>query len=208
MKHWVFDLDGTLVDSFGHFFETMEQIFAAHGARFTPELRRAALTEPLDQFFRDHLGEPAFKSAIEALQTRSNEDARSIRPFARLESLMRELSARGSRVAVWTNRDLVSASLILKHSGLAELTEACISGTCVDRRKPDPEGLLRLVDRFGCRPDEVTMVGDHEHDVTAAKSVGARAVRASWHSYWREAPCTTADHQFHDVAEFEAWVLE
>jgi phosphoglycolate phosphatase len=121
--------------------------------------------------------------------------------------MIRELQARGSRVAVWTNRDLESASLILEHSGLGELMEACVSGTCVTLRKPEPEGLLRIIDRFGCRADEVTMVGDHEHDVTAAKRVGARAVRASWHAYWDEAPCPTADAQFRSVAEFQAWAL-
>lgn len=207
MRHWVFDLDGTLVDSFAHYFDALDEIFLAHGTSFGPELRRAALTDSLVDFFERHLGRGAVPEAFARLQIRSNDDARRIRPFVGLDNLIRQLQERGSRVAVWTNRDLESASLILEHSGLRALTEACVSGTCVVERKPKPEGLLRLIDRFGCQPGEVTMVGDHEHDVTAAKAVGARAVRASWHSYWNEPPCSTADAQFKTVPEFEAWAL-
>lgn len=207
MRHWVFDLDGTLVDSFGHYFDALEEIFLAHGTSFEPELRRAALTDPLRELFERHLGRSAVPEAFARLQIRSNDDARLIRPYAGLDGLIRQLQQRGARVAVWTNRDLESASLILEHSGLKPLTEVCVSGTCVTERKPRPEGLLRLIDRFGCDPDEVTMVGDHEHDVSAAKEVGARAVRASWHSYWNEAPCRTADAQFRSVSDFEAWAL-
>jgi phosphoglycolate phosphatase len=207
MRHWVFDLDGTLVDSFGHYFDALDEIFLAHGASFEPELRRAALTDPLHEFFERHLGRSAVPEAFARLQIRSNDDARRIQPFVGMAGLIRQLQAHGSRVAVWTNRDLESADLILEHSGLKPLTEACVSGTCVAERKPKPEGLLRLIGRFGCDPSEVTMVGDHEHDVLAAKEVGARAVRASWHTYWSEVPCSTADAQFRSVSEFEVWAL-
>lgn len=208
MTHWVFDLDGTLVDSFSHYFEALDVVFREHGSRFAPELRQAALTEPLDRFFVQHLGEHSLSPAFDRLQALSNEDARRIRAFDGLESVIQKLLARGARVAVWTNRDLISASLILKHSGLSRLTEACVSGTCVAQRKPHPEGLLRLIERFGCDPGDVTMVGDHEHDVNAAKTVGARAVRASWHSYWDEAPCSSSDAQFRSIADFGQWALQ
>jgi HAD superfamily hydrolase (TIGR01509 family) len=208
MKHWVFDLDGTLVDSFELYFQTLSVIFKEHGTAFTPELRKAALTEPLEAFFAQHLGNAAVPAAFQLLQHRSNEDAKSIRPFGGFETILQQLLDRGARVAVWTNRDLVSASLILEHSGLARLTEACISGTCVQNRKPHPEGLERLIARFGCAPSEVTMVGDHEYDVSAARKIGVRAVRASWHSYWSEAPCSWADAQFGRVEDFGVWALQ
>jgi pyrophosphatase PpaX len=210
MKHWVFDLDGTLVDSFERYFDTLTEIFAAYGASFAPELRRAALTDPLDQLFALHLGlgREALPEVFARLQARCNGDARFIRPFTGFDGLLSKLRDGGARVAVWTNRDFESASLILEHSGLKRLTDGMVSGTCVTDRKPHPEGLLRLIDQFGCHPSEVTMVGDHEHDVTAAKAVGARAVRASWHPYWAEVACSMADAQFRSVADFEAWALE
>lgn len=206
MRHWVFDLDGTLVDSFSAYFGTLETIFNEHGARFFPGLQYPALTERLDLFFEQHLGSRSVNTALSRLQFLSNRDAQRIQPFSGLITALHDLADQGSRIAVWTNRDRESASLILEASGLDRFAEVFISGTCVSRRKPDPEGLLTIIDRFGCDPSTVTMVGDHEHDVTAAKQVGARAVRASWHGYWTMEPCEHADHQFHSVEEFHSWL--
>jgi len=206
MKHWVFDLDGTLVDSFNHYFIALDEIFTAHGKKFSPKYHHAVLTQPLQQFFEKHLGEKSVKSAFELLQSTSNRDAKTIRPFTGLTETLTHLKSKGARMAVWTNRDLVSAKLMLKHSGLDQFTEICVSGTCVKERKPNPEGLLRIMKEFGCKSDTVTMVGDHEHDVSAAKSVGVRAVRASWHGYWKMDRCSYADHQFHRTEEFSTWV--
>src|SRR4051794_530198 len=118
MKHWVFDLDGTLVDSFHHYFEALTLVFREHGATFTSGLRKEALTDNLEVFFARHLGPAAVPTAFHRLQLLSNDDARRIRPFAGFETILQQLINSGSRVAVWTNRDLVSATLILKHSGL------------------------------------------------------------------------------------------
>lgn len=207
MRHWIFDLDGTLVDSFSHYFELLQEIFDARRMRFGPELRLAALSDPLPLFFQRHLGRAAVDSALEELQARSQSDAALVKPFAGVPELLAKLRSSGSRVGVWTNRDLVSASLILKHSGLDAFAEICVSGTCVTRRKPHPEGLSRIIGHFESDPAQITMVGDHSHDVEAAKAVGARAVRASWHGYWAMERCPHADAQFDDFADFERWVF-
>lgn len=205
-KYWVFDLDGTLVDSFQHYFNTLEIIFADHGKKFTPDLQMPALTELLIHFFKNHLGAANVDSALEKLQLLSNDSAKTIQPFTGVFDILASLKQNGSKIAVWTNRDYVSAELILKHSGLHLELDAFVSGTCTARRKPHSDGLLRVIEQFKCEPHEITMVGDHEHDVIAAKSIGARSVRASWHSYWKMDPCEHADHQFHSLDHFHQWV--
>jgi pyrophosphatase PpaX len=206
MKHWVFDLDGTLVDSFGHYFDALREIFTLHGATFSSDLHHAALTDHPVTFFQRELGGKVTSQAIAHLQERSNSDAARVQPFPGAMETVRHLTERGSRVAVWTNRDRQSARLILDQTGLAKYADTLVSSCCVTQRKPHPEGLLKLSEVFACRPSEITMVGDHEHDVTAAKSVGARAVRASWHQYWPATPCSTADRQFFEFPDFQQWV--
>jgi phosphoglycolate phosphatase len=202
---WVFDLDGTLVDSFSPFFTVMSEIFDAHGMTFSPTLERPALSQPLPLFFSRHLGKKAVAGAMSMLQARSNESALTIQAFAGIPDILRQLSENGARIAVLTNRDLVSAQLILEHSGLGRHVEHCISGSCVAQCKPHPEGLLRIVNTFAGDARSVTMVGDHDHDVLVAKATGAKAIRASWHAHWPAEKCPHADHQFHSVKDFDAW---
>ena len=157
MKHWAFDLDGTLVDSFGHYFDALRGIFSDHGAEFAPDQRLPALTESVIPFLTRHLGPARVDTALQKLQAVSNADAEKIRPFDGVVDLISHLRGNGSQIAVWTNRDLESTRLILKHSGLDPLVDLCVSGSCVENRKPDPEGLTRITRQFGCRAER----GDH-----------------------------------------------
>jgi HAD superfamily hydrolase (TIGR01549 family) len=206
MKYWVFDLDGTLVDSFAPYFEALDHLFALVGKKFGPHLWEAALTDHLPVFFERHLGPEQVESALNELQSRSNSDAARISIFEGLEAMINHLISKNCRVAIWTNRDRESAEMILEATGLGKKTELLVSGTCVKNRKPDSEGLLRVIEHFGCEPAQVTMIGDHVYDVAAAKREGSRAVRASWHGYWNVPPCDVADLQFYDVKSFQSWV--
>ncbi|MFA6602566.1 MAG: HAD family hydrolase [Candidatus Shapirobacteria bacterium] len=53
--------------------------------------------------------------------------------------------------------------------------------TCEDvvKTKPDPEGLLKLINEFGVDPDEVVVVGDLPVDMLAAKAGGVRGIGIS-----------------------------
>ena len=47
--------------------------------------------------------------------------------------------------------------------------------TCEDvaKTKPEPEGILKLFDSLGVKPDEVIVLGDHSYDMQAALAAGA-----------------------------------
>jgi phosphoglycolate phosphatase-like HAD superfamily hydrolase len=53
--------------------------------------------------------------------------------------------------------------------------------TCEDvtRTKPDPEGILKLMDQMGLGKDEVIAMGDHPVDMQAAKAAGLHAIGIS-----------------------------
>jgi phosphoglycolate phosphatase len=208
MKYWVFDLDGTLVDSFAPYFDALDLLFLAAEKKFGPHLWEAALTEHLPEFFERHLGESRVEHSLRELQDRSNRDATSIQIFSGLGALLDELIKNGSKVAIWTNRDRESSELILASTGLGDKIDLLVTGTCVEKRKPDSEGLRKVIAHFQCQPSQVTMIGDHVYDVSAAKREGARAVRASWHGYWKVPDCEVADLQFFDVPSFVGWVRE
>lgn len=207
MRHWVFDLDGTLVDSFAPYFKILDELFSAQGKEFHPDLRLPAISERIPAFLEKHLGKAHAPKAIEKIRTQSNQDALRIRMFEGVADCLQHLAEeRNARIAIWTSRDRESAELILEATGLRSRAEVFVSGTCTTEHKPHPEGLLRIIDAFGCDPSTVTMVGDHEYDVLAAKKAGARAIRASWHSYWSVEPCTQADFQFHQISAFSEWL--
>lgn len=53
--------------------------------------------------------------------------------------------------------------------------------TCehVTATKPDPEGILKLIDELGCKPEEIVVLGDHTFDMQAAIRAGLHAIGIS-----------------------------
>lgn len=53
--------------------------------------------------------------------------------------------------------------------------------TCEDvtKTKPDPEGILKLLDELQVNPDEIIVLGDHAADMQAAQAAGVHAIGIS-----------------------------
>lgn len=205
MQHWVFDLDGTLVDSFPHYFSALEEIFRSNGKTFVPTMKHESLSLMPREFFQKHLGDDAVAPALEQLHARSESDSEHIRPFAGALDLVKGLRERKRGVSVWTNRDLRSARLILEHSGLAPYVQSLVSGNCVRRHKPDAEGMLLIASMHQKQTSDFVMIGDHEMDMRAGRAAGAKTVRASWHGHWSMEGCLLSDHQFYSFRDFLDW---
>lgn len=206
MKYWVFDLDGTLIDSFEYYLTLVRTIFARYGVILAPENLNSCLGQYSKNFFAEHLPAEHLSDALTALKTSALDDAGKIQPYQGIASLLAEISRRNTPMALWTSRDLESATKILDYTGLSRYFSYRVSGSCVGKHKPDPEGLLKIASHFGCDPSQLVMVGDHDYDVQAAKAVGATAIRASWHRFGSPEFCSISDQHFRSVDEMLNWV--
>lgn len=203
---WIFDLDGTLTDSFPVFTESMEGIFRSHGKTFTDDHLREILGCDADVFFTKHLGESAAKAATERLVRSGIEGAARVKPYEGIEDVLKRLRAAGRDVSVWTGRDLKSAKEVLKASGLGTYVTHCVSGSCVRVNKPDPEGARRVLTLHGRAAQDAVMIGDHLNDMMGAKALGLVGVRVKWNKFWTSERCKLADHEFDTVEAFAKWV--
>ncbi len=65
--------------------------------------------------------------------------------------------------------------------------------TCEDvtKTKPDPEGILKIMDTLNVQPDEVIVLGDHITDMQAAQAAGVHSIGIS-HGFGLPADLTAA----------------
>lgn len=203
MKYWVFDLDGTLTDSFGPYFTLVEDLI---GESLSRDQKKELIGIHPSQIFKSRLPAEQATRALELLNEKSQKDAASIPLFNEIHSICTYLKKNGCRLAVWTSRDLVSAKLVLNEVGIGHYFDYIISGDCVSNRKPHSEGIEILQKLFLCEPHEMVMVGDHDHDMEAAQSFGAQPLRASWHKHWDHDNCSRSHKQFYCTSEFHQWI--
>ena len=93
-----------------------------------------------------------------------------------LKALLKDVTARGIRIACLSNDVSEWAALQRDHFGLADFIDPwCISGD-VGVRKPDVGAFRALLGTIEAEPDECLFVDDRQRNIDAARAVGFRTV--------------------------------
>jgi len=177
----VFDLDGTLVDTAPDLINALNFVLGREGMPPVPlhaarnmigagarklierglELDgRIMSVGDIDRMFRDFID--YYSAHI----------ADASRPFEGLESALDELSGRGFRFAVCTNKLEGLSKLLLGQLGLSSRFDAICGADTFGVSKPDPVILRETVARAGGLVAEAIMVGDAGPDIGVARRAG------------------------------------
>ena len=181
----IFDLDGTLVDTF-------EMIVAAFNAAVSPVTGRSYSDAevisrfgiPDAQMIRLELeSHPADASdrAVEVYHAYYAQNHAGVSCFPGIREMLSELKAREVPMGVMTGKGRRSAQITLDALRLSGTFAAVVTGEDVERQKPDPDGPLEAARRLRIEPAECAFVGDSPADVGAGKSAGMIMVAAGWH---------------------------
>ena len=96
--------------------------------------------------------------------------------------LLSHLRDRGRRLGVLTRNTALGARLTLEAAGLtAFFAPGDVLGRDDAPAKPDPAGVLRLLEGWGAVPEQAVVVGDWVHDLRAGTRAGAAAVLVRRH---------------------------
>ncbi|SEM61787.1 haloacid dehalogenase superfamily, subfamily IA, variant 3 with third motif having DD or ED/haloacid dehalogenase superfamily, subfamily IA, variant 1 with third motif having Dx(3-4)D or Dx(3-4)E [Pseudomonas sp. NFIX51] len=163
VRHWVFDMDGTLT--------VAVHDFAAI---------REALGIPPEHDILTHLAAlPAAEAAAKHawLLEHERDLALGSRPAPGAVELVRELAARGYRLGILTRNARELAHITLEAIGLADcFAVEDVLGRDEAPPKPHPGGLLKLAAAWAVAPAEMVMVGDYRFDLDCGRAAGTHTV--------------------------------
>jgi HAD superfamily hydrolase (TIGR01549 family) len=182
----IFDIDGTLVDSFSVYRKVFDRGIADHNLGPVPEgflnncLRKGkGLREILEGVFppgTDDTIIDACKDRIKRLfrQVESEE----INAFPGVEELFEHLKSRGVKIGIATGRVSTPEDEWRRFTrlGLNGFVDAIVTSHDIFSRKPAPDVLLACAMRLDVPIGACLAVGDTESDILAAKRAGAVAV--------------------------------
>lgn len=209
MEHWIFDLDGTLVDSLSIHFQVMEQVFIKYNTPFGSQDHHDILkinARTLPDYFELRFGKQNVPEALTFFNQLSDEAVESVQPFNGIENVLKTLKDKGSHLAVWTARDLNSTTRILNATGLSTYFSITVTGNCTSQGKPHPEGLEKIASHFRSDHSTMIMIGDFDSDMIGAQTFGIKSVRVLWHPSTEKERCKMATWQFHDIEDFHDWI--
>jgi phosphoglycolate phosphatase len=177
----VFDLDGTLVDTAPDLVNALNYVLNSEGLPSVPvasarkaigagarhlierglELEgRSMSPDDVSRLLRDFIDHYAAHIADES------------RPFEGLEAALDDLSARGYRFAVCTNKLEWLSKRLLDQLGLSGRFAAICGADTFGVSKPDPVILQQTVARAGGLLTSAVMVGDAGPDIGVARRAG------------------------------------
>ena len=172
----IFDLDGTLIDSYQAIYLSFQYAYESMGLPpLSYEEARKVVGLGLTITFNDLLGRERTPEALRLFRKKYWEvfpDHTQFLPGAR--ELAFELHRRGIRQAIATNKLGRFSRAIIRHFGMNDLFVAVLGDEDVALNKPDPEMLLAAIEKLALPKDEVVMVGDSLVDIQAAQNTGIR----------------------------------
>ena len=173
----IFDLDGTLVDSFPWFLRTINDIADHFGFRRVTnedveELRHASTREILSR-----LEVPVWKLPAIARHARrlKGEAASEISLFTGTDAMLRRLAGNGVQLALVTSDSEANARQKLGASAALFAHFDCSASLFGKAAK-----YRRVIRRVGVQPENVISIGDEVRDIEAARAVGIACGAVSW----------------------------
>lgn len=189
---FLFDLDGTLIDSVYQHVIAWRQALSGLGIDLSVWRihRRIGMSGGL--FVSALLRETGLKLSqeqIDALQTAHadayEQQVESVRPLPGATELLGELSSRGVPWAIATSGYRRTARLALGMLGLPE-DAPMVTRDQVRRAKPDPDLFLAGAALLGVDPAHAMVVGDSIWDLLAARRAGALGIGLLSGGYGRD----------------------
>lgn len=177
IKGIIFDLDGTLIDSFQAIYLSFRHVYETMGRRpLSFDEVKQEIGLGLSRTFADLLGPEKVAEALRIFDEKYWEVLRDntfLLPGAR--EVLETLHRRGVKMAVATNKIGRYSRKIFQNFGLDRVFSAILGDKDVSQNKPNPEMVLKAIEMMGLRKEEVVIVGDSLVDLETAQNAGLPA---------------------------------
>ncbi len=93
-------------------------------------------------------------------------------PYPRVVDALRAIKGTGVYLACITNKPAVFTEPLLQKSGLKSYFDLVVSGDTLKKKKPEPDQIFYICDKFGIAVNESLLIGDSKTDIEAARNAG------------------------------------
>jgi len=187
LKAFIFDLDGTLIDSLADIAESINRMLDARGyPRCEQEVFKQMVGDGMEKLVERALPEAVRSEELIKVCTeeyRAQYDLlwqAQTRPYEGIVELLAELRGRGLKLGVISNKAHRFTVPMTEHFFGTGVFDHILGQRSEVPRKPDAAGAHEMAAFLGLPTDAMAYVGDSGIDMQFAKNSGMRAVGVRW----------------------------
>ncbi|MBS3909848.1 MAG: HAD family phosphatase [Actinobacteria bacterium] len=179
IRAFIFDVDGTLVDTRDIHTNAWKKALAAVGIELSAEAIQGQLGRRAVDIIEDFIPEdrPELRADVLDKKWRAFRDAYAdIKVFPKTKELFAYLHDKGLELALATSAKRQDAEFYVELLSAGPYLKAVVAAEDTEHSKPHPEIFLKAAALLGVAPEEAVVVGDSAHDIEAAVRAGMTPV--------------------------------
>lgn len=186
-KTYIFDLDGTLLDTLGDLAASVNYAMRTHGMpehsiddvrRFVGNGVRKLMERAIPQGTENPLFEEAFATFRQYYMEHSLD---TTKPYDGIQEMLAELKRCGCRLAVVSNKMMAATQGLCRHF-FPDTIEVAIGEHEAEgiRKKPAPDTVFAALRQLGVGKEGAVYVGDSDVDIQTARNSGLPCISVLW----------------------------
>lgn len=179
---FIFDIDGTLVDSNELHVDSWDRAFRRFGKNFSREQLRAQIGKGSDQYLPEFLTPEEIKRFGKQLDKYRSELFRKeylpkVRPFPKVRELFQCIRDDNKRNVLASSGKKADTEYYIDLLNIGDLIEGFVSGDDAKESKPAPDIFAASLKKLGdVSPADAVTVGDTRFDIEGAKKAGLKTI--------------------------------
>lgn len=184
-KTYIFDLDGTLLDTLGDLAASCNYALRSCGMpeRTLDEVRRFVgngVKMLMVRAVPDGEANPDFEHALAVFRSHYLEhNLDTTKPYPGILNMLERLRDGGANIAVVSNKFYAATQELVAHF-FGDYVKVAIGERENIRKKPAPDTVIEAMRQLGVEKDGAVYIGDSDVDIETARNVGIPCISVLW----------------------------
>lgn len=207
LKGFIFDLDGTLLDTIPVCYVAFRKTFQKYLGRHYSDQEITSLFGPTEEGIFKKILPHCWQDALADYLYEYEKEQKGMTPFPGIIDALTLLKRKRQHLAIVSGKGSASMGISLKETGLSPFFEIVVTGS--ETRADKPFHIRQVLKNWDIDPEETAYIGDTAYDVKAAKEAGLLPIGALWAKTAEIGKIKAAQPflYFTETVAFSEWIL-